>query len=524
MTITHPAYMRIQRRLSLKKNTTIFSESKQIFSKTHMRIKRMLSMDSTKSKDIGSKPLASSTPKPSIKSSTKKGRFRLRGTNYLITSPQNKIGFQEVKTRLDYFINSKAIVKEGQTHHVFFKAYRLIEEPHQDGGTHYHLVLIGTQRTRTKNIRYQPYADVFIDIFGKQPNIATLAKKEDVARALEYLTKDIINIHDHNKPLIEQYESLPKTKVNVDIIRMLKQGHTWQDIVLKYPEYYLSQGKKIQKLFQDYQIAKSTISPPLQYVNIYHKDTDYTQQQDQLLNFIKYSLNSLDTRKSRQKHLWLSGPTGIGKSHLVNQLKAFFKVGIAPIDGTNNYPTYHDQLDIFVLDEFNGQIPITQLNKFLDGDEMQLNVKNSHTLKTKNVFIIVLSNIDQPSHCRPYIELPIALKDALDTRFDIYNFRQPPPGVYCINFQFDFQLRTEENTNDYLWLKQHHKINTWPGVTVYEYSEQQNFIAYDLEPYILYIPKTLFQEFNQKQLMHSEKNNFCKSYFTQEKKIFYTVK
>jgi len=99
------------------------------------------------------------------------------------------------------------------------------------------------------------------------------------------------------------------------------------------------------------------------------------------------------TRSLGTLQLYIHGPTGCGKTHLMSQLRRFFRVYDVPMD-EDWYDDYNDEdYDLIVLEEFRGQKAITWMNGFIDGQVKPVRRKGvSAYLKKKNLPVIILSN------------------------------------------------------------------------------------------------------------------------------------
>lgn len=107
--------------------------------------------------------------------------------------------------------------------------------------------------------------------------------------------------------------------------------------------------------------------------------------------------NIRQPRPFKAKQLWIHGGPDLGKTSLVNYLRRFLRIYMFPLDELF-FDTYDDDYDLIVLDEFNAQVPITHLNKWLDGQHTTLRIKGGQIIKRKNLPVLILSN-HSPADC-----------------------------------------------------------------------------------------------------------------------------
>lgn len=98
-------------------------------------------------------------------------------------------------------------------------------------------------------------------------------------------------------------------------------------------------------------------------------------------------------RKFRQKQLYLYGPPRCGKTSLIEKLRDFCRIYIAPYDG-EWWDTYDDNsYDLIVFDDYKHQYKIQLLNQILDGSQKPLSRRGrAPILKKRNLPCIFLSN------------------------------------------------------------------------------------------------------------------------------------
>ena len=97
--------------------------------------------------------------------------------------------------------------------------------------------------------------------------------------------------------------------------------------------------------------------------------------------------------------LYIHGPTGVGKTHLISQLRTYFRV--YDVCMTEKWmDNYDDDLyDLVIMEEFTGHArTLSEMNQFLDGQVVALPRRNKPSyLKQKNIPVIVLSNLSLES-------------------------------------------------------------------------------------------------------------------------------
>lgn len=116
------------------------------------------------------------------------------------------------------------------------------------------------------------------------------------------------------------------------------------------------------------------------------------------------------------------GPTGIGKSYLLNQLRELFRVYDVPHESWND--TYQDGIyDLIVMDEFNGQKTITEMNLLTDGYQTPLKRRGtSPYLKTDCLPVILCSNKYPLEVYHNVFLKDKALVEAFNARYELLDF------------------------------------------------------------------------------------------------------
>ena len=104
--------------------------------------------------------------------------------------------------------------------------------------------------------------------------------------------------------------------------------------------------------------------------------------------------NLAKPRELRQKQLLLSSPPGLGKTTLVERLSDYFNiyyhVGGKWLDGFND-----DEHELIVYDEFCGNVPISTINRVLDGQKANFEIKGASVTKRKRQPVMILTNYEE---------------------------------------------------------------------------------------------------------------------------------
>lgn len=103
----------------------------------------------------------------------------------------------------------------------------------------------------------------------------------------------------------------------------------------------------------------------------------------------------------------------MGKSTLIDMLCDALEVYIHPYEGWSD--SFSDTVDLVVMDDYHGEIKVSELNRFVDGSRTKLPRRNrTPLLKVVNTPVIVCANQDisgtYPNADRVRVE-------ALQTRF-----------------------------------------------------------------------------------------------------------
>lgn len=247
-------------------------------------------------------------------------------------------------------------------------------ELHQDGNPHMHAVLGFMLKTRLTSKKL----DAIVGKHGDYKHCKGMKK------ALEYVRKggnflDIGPVPQLNVPVITQ------------IAQMVKAGKRARDIDAQFPGTYLQNKKKIDEYitWNDMQNMEKLLKP-WEECPLKAPEDVISGPNSQILEWLLKNIRK--PREFKQEQLYIWGPPGLGKTHLVNMLAQYVAVYNIPTD-EEFYDEWQDGLyDVAVMDEFKASKKIQWLNQFLQGSLMTMRQKGKQTLKRQNIPVIILSN------------------------------------------------------------------------------------------------------------------------------------
>lgn len=230
----------------------------------------------------------------------------------------------------------------------------------------------------------------------------------------------ILNIHPNITKLIDKYKWLfyitkedKNVLANFDINQMLKSSSKYLDLVLRDNHEIFKDkcllgfkyDKKIENYLKDFnEHNKNRILKNKKKVNFSKSLEAWLAEKDIKLNdalLFKYTiiiselnicLSNSRKFKSLNLYLWSKRPS-IGKSSFLNILRDKLKTYTFPKDKWfSNYES--NVYDVILWDESKLYLhDISDLNLFLEGSYVSLNVKGGRTEKFDNPLIIMCSNI-----------------------------------------------------------------------------------------------------------------------------------
>lgn len=311
--------------------------------------------------------------------------YQLRAKNLFLTYPQCSQDPWDVMERIQWHFDWKWAV--------------VGQEKHQDGNLHLHIALALNQPLSTRDATFADF------LTGQHGNYQGM---RDVKKCLAYVTKGGNYCVDG----IDLAAAMRGGRTNQNagmVSKMVADGATVEEIHEAMPEYFVANLSKVQAYIGWRQVQSLRLREPRWFGCLGAGD-----QGARVAEWL--NTNLLRPRVTRQKQLWVHGPTGLGKTYLLDALRARLRCYEIP-KGEDFYDFYDDGCyDLSVMDEFRGQKTVTWLNEWLQGTVMTVRKKGSQALKSLNLPCIICSNYS-PAECFP--KVPRIGLEALESRLVI---------------------------------------------------------------------------------------------------------
>jgi len=297
-------------------------------------------------------------------------KFRLQGKQLLLTYPQNDCSKETLLK------NIIGLWKKN------LKFAVVCQETHQDGDPHLHAAVSLHQRIDYRGTKRLD------QLTGKHGSY-------EVARSLQkivqYVAKDG-NFVAHGVN-VELFLSQAKKKKSTVIALGIMEGQTIAEINEIDPGFVLMNLQKVEKYLAWKELeSQKEVRPCLKsLVAVGHQDSG---NNGLIADWINNNLFTDRKRQVREKQLFIHGAPGLGKTRLIGLLRdAGIRVYIFPFSEKYHDLYDDDAYDLIVFDEFKGQVTITDINRWLDGQHFGVPRKGKPPfLKKKNLPFIMLSN------------------------------------------------------------------------------------------------------------------------------------
>lgn len=287
----------------------------------------------------------------------------------------------------------------------FLQFIRVAKELHEDGFPHLHLFL---EFAKPLSTRKRDYFDFLTDKHGNYQtcrsaigSLKYVSKKgefEDYGALSGALAKQMSRKRGRgDDPAGEQDEKSGKKGKWALYAEQVVAGSTIEDLLEIDPGFVMMNRRKIDDFVGFMESIRHKV------VNEKHPGViKYTGEHlptKQVVDWFNRNLLS-GPREFKQKQLYIWGPGNMLKTTLITQLSTFFKTYWVPTL-QNWYDEYSDNIDLAIIDEFEGQKTIPWMNLFLQGGTTTLEQKGKHVTKRKNIAVVILSNYSMEMNYYP---------------------------------------------------------------------------------------------------------------------------
>jgi len=305
-------------------------------------------------------------PSPTGMNPPIKKLLRFQGLRWFLTLPQSIVDRKQAYLNL-------------QNRYPEMEWCVIASETHLDGSPHLHIALEFKDKLNTRDMSY------FDEVGDKHPNIQPMKNKR---KCIAYVTKggayDAYGIDV--KAILEK-----KCGKFTIVAKQLISGTTLDQLNETEPGFMLQHRKKCEDYLMWIQ-RRNEREKKKEWKKFLTADIQDLNTAAEMQIACWLNLNIKEPREFRQDQLYIHGPPGIGKSHLIEQLSEYLNIYHIPRD-EDFYDDYEDKIyDLAVLDEFTNQKTMQWLNQFLDGQPMYLRKKGGQILKKQRIPVLIISN------------------------------------------------------------------------------------------------------------------------------------
>lgn len=318
-------------------------------------------------------------------------------TNLFITWPRCDVDKQETGKLLMELLDPLFLI--------------VAEEAHADGTPHLHALVKLSARTRV-------YHEELDRIVGKHGNYQ---RARSILHCVRYCAKDDdyyaykINISNY----LNASDTSHSAKATL-VFNMIQDGCNLKQVYDVYPDFAFNNKAKIEDWIE-YFAELDDVMEELEAWPI-----DKLIQDSLTATPNDYEINDWLQKNVRiprvlgQKHLYIWGLTGLGKTTLYHALEKHLTVYLMPTDKW--HPLYHNKkYDLVICDDFKGDQPLTFMNKFMDGLHLYLQKKGGGTIYRDFLPMIVFANLAPKD---VYHRVPMVLIEAFTRRFNVVHITE----------------------------------------------------------------------------------------------------
>jgi len=313
-------------------------------------------------------------------------------------------------------------------------------ENHQDGTPHLHLFVYLDKRFDSCRV------DIFDQLVtpSKHPNVVTRLAGGQV-KTMQYIAKDGMFLTFPPEFNYQAFLEEEATKTNrqkskqSSITKLVSQaileGALLPELDDEFPQYVMTHLQSLQR-YLDYRnvrsLQTSRAADLLAPFRVRPADGHYNSWNIALVQFLNSSIRM--NLPHRPTQMWLKAPPGAGKTSLINFLEDVMQLSIYrwPTDEIW-FDGYQDGVfDLIVLDEYNAQKKITQLNPILSGDRVPLSRRGMAPYIKRDILPVIIMSNHTPREA--YHKAREASLQALESRLQLVIAEGPIRLVTDVQF------------------------------------------------------------------------------------------
>lgn len=225
----------------------------------------------------------------------------------------------------------------------------------------------------------------FADIDGFHPNVNTIKDYATLTNKDEYCRKAPLTT------FVQGVIPKPKEKPNPKktIIQELNKGTPISTLLLRedLQEFMLLNSTKVKQYETMFKMARQSVLLPWPKVNM-----NPTSTESRILHWLAMNLDWRERSfKQNQLYLWSERPN-MGKTSLLEILQKSIRTYPVPL-ATHWMDGFDDTYDLMIFEEWAGQVQLSLMNQILDGQICQIPMRGTTFVKTKNIPVIICSNV-----------------------------------------------------------------------------------------------------------------------------------
>lgn len=279
-------------------------------------------------------------------------KLRINAKNLFLTYPKNDLEPVDVMNKIIEHFGMEEI------------SYICVgQEEHKDKTLHLHACVCLKEKCDIKD------AGPLIESWGGKHGNYRNARS--VSNVLQYCIKGGVYVEKGERP------TEAKQKISSRVAEGVRSGLNLDQLDEMDPGYYMMNMKRINEYHQLHSRKRLKQTPP---------------RPPLVLSKFGHQIEIGLPREHKQKQYWIYGPPDTGKTSMILDLLQEGFRGFQ-IPENNDFSAYDDLYDFAYIDEFNGQLTIQFLNKWLEGTHQWLNTKGGSTQKTKNIPTFIISNL-----------------------------------------------------------------------------------------------------------------------------------